>query len=99
MAFYLKRTSDKIKDTMSYKVLTIDMLTSNENKNSTVYPGLLKAGFCYFLKKFFPLMQVGTENVPRSTVFLLFQMIVYLSNDPSIFLSYNLSYSEKKLFD
>ncbi|XP_024873918.1 carbohydrate sulfotransferase 11-like isoform X1 [Temnothorax curvispinosus] len=41
----------------SYKILTIDMLTSSDNKNSTVYPGLLKAGFCYFPKKLFLLMQ------------------------------------------
>lgn len=50
----------------SYKVLTIDILTSSDNKNSTVYPGLLKAGLCYFSKKLFLLMQVGTQYVSRS---------------------------------
>ncbi|XP_011168991.2 carbohydrate sulfotransferase 11 [Solenopsis invicta] len=40
----------------SYKILAVDMLASNDDKNSMVYPGL-KAGFYFFLKKLLLLMQ------------------------------------------
>lgn len=45
----------------SYKILAVDMLASNDDKNSMVYPGL-KAGFYFFLKKLLLLMQVGTQG-------------------------------------
>lgn len=77
-------TSDKIGGTMStsYKIITIDILTSNANKNSTIYPRLLKAGFCYSSKKLFLLLQVGAKDISRSTYSL--PSIIYLSNNFSL---------------
>lgn len=81
----------------SYKVLTIDILTSSDNKNSTVYPGLLKAGLCHFSKKLFLLMQVGTQYVSRSISLPLQSCILQIIS--LYFFLYNSSYREKNYFN
>lgn len=78
----------------SYKILTIK-LTSSDNKNSTVYPGLLKVGFYYFLKKLFLLMQVGTTRCLRSIV-LCSSTVASFENNFSVFLSVQFFIHRKK---
>ncbi|XP_018353081.1 PREDICTED: carbohydrate sulfotransferase 11-like [Trachymyrmex septentrionalis] len=63
----------------SYKILTLKIITSNENKNSTIYPGL-KTGFYYYSKKLLSSIQKQVTVIESVAILATIMTLLILVN-------------------